>query len=48
MRSLVSNGLHPVTATGLDCADVRFTNFKVLPPDPQHFDGDHDGVGCEG
>jgi micrococcal nuclease len=31
----------------LDCADIRFTNFKVLPPDPQHFDGDHNGVGCE-
>jgi micrococcal nuclease len=22
-------------------------NFAVLPPDPHHFDADHDGVGCE-
>jgi len=31
----------------LDCADVPFTNFKVLSPDPHGFDGDGDGVGCE-
>lgn len=31
----------------LDCADVGFTNFKVVPPDPHGFDGDTDGVGCE-
>jgi micrococcal nuclease len=24
-----------------------YTNFKVLPPDPHHFDGDKDGIGCE-
>lgn len=23
------------------------TNFTVLPPDPHHFDADHDGIGCE-
>jgi hypothetical protein len=22
-------------------------NFRVLPPDPHHFDTDHDGIGCE-
>jgi micrococcal nuclease len=38
----------PSPPPDLDCADVRFTTFKVLPPDPQHFDGDHDGVGCAG
>lgn len=31
----------------LDCADVGFTNFAVVPPDPHGFDGDGDGVGCE-
>lgn len=31
----------------LDCKDIPYRNFKVLPPDPHHFDGDHDGIGCE-
>jgi hypothetical protein len=31
----------------LNCKDVPYTNFKVLPPDPHGFDGDHDGIGCE-
>jgi endonuclease YncB( thermonuclease family) len=32
----------------LDCADVPYTNFRVLSPDPHGFDGnDNDGVGCE-
>jgi micrococcal nuclease len=31
----------------LDCADVPYRAFKVLPPDPHRFDGDHDGIGCE-
>lgn len=31
----------------LDCSEVPYTNFKVLPPDPHHFDSDGDGVGCE-
>jgi micrococcal nuclease len=37
----------PPPPPDLDCSDVRFTNFKALPPDPQHFDGDHNGIGCE-
>jgi micrococcal nuclease len=37
----------PPPPPDLDCSDVRFTSFEVLPPDPQHFDGDHNGVGCE-
>lgn len=37
----------PPPPPDLDCTDVSFRNFKVLPPDPHHFDGDHDGVGCE-
>lgn len=31
----------------LDCKDIRYRNFKVLPPDPHKFDRDKDGVGCE-
>jgi micrococcal nuclease len=31
----------------LDCVDVGRKNFTVLSPDPHHFDGDKDGIGCE-
>lgn len=32
----------------LDCADVKpLARFRVIPPDPHNFDGDHDGIGCE-
>ena len=31
----------------LDCADITHRHFEVLPPDPQNFDGDHNGIGCE-
>jgi micrococcal nuclease len=31
----------------LDCADITFRRFQVLPPDPHNFDGDHNGIGCE-
>lgn len=31
----------------LDCADIPYRRFRVLPPDPHHFDGDGDGIGCE-
>ena len=31
----------------LDCGDVPYRRFQVLPPDPHNFDGDADGVGCE-
>jgi micrococcal nuclease len=37
----------PSPPPDLDCADVPFTNFEVLPPDPHGFDGDGDGIGCE-
>jgi micrococcal nuclease len=37
----------PPPPPDLDCSDVPYRRFKVLPPDPHHFDGDHDGVGCE-
>ncbi len=32
----------------LNCADISFRNFKVVEPDPHGFDGDNDGLGCEG
>ena len=33
----------------LDCADVSFTDIRVVGSDPHGFDGrDNDGVGCEG
>ena len=31
----------------LDCKDIPYRRFRVLPPDPHRFDGDHDGIGCE-
>ena len=32
----------------LDCGDISFRRFTVLPPDPHGFDGnDNDGIGCE-
>ncbi|HEX6945795.1 MAG TPA: lamin tail domain-containing protein [Acidimicrobiia bacterium] len=31
----------------LDCGDIPFRRFQVLPPDPHGFDGDNDGIGCE-
>lgn len=32
----------------LDCKNIPYRFFKVLPPDPHNFDGDGDGWGCEG
>ena len=32
----------------LSCADIPYDHVRVLPPDPHHFDGNGDGVGCEG
>jgi predicted nucleic acid-binding Zn ribbon protein len=37
----------PPPPPDLDCKDIQYRNFVVLPPDPHHFDGDHDGIGCE-
>ncbi len=39
----------PISVSGdLNCGDVPYENFKVLPPDPHGFDGnDNDGLGCE-
>lgn len=37
----------PFASRDLDCRDIPYRNFKVLPPDPHNFDGDMDGIGCE-
>jgi hypothetical protein len=37
----------PPPPPDLDCSEIPYRNFKVLPPDPHHFDGNGDGVGCE-
>ncbi len=37
----------PPPPPDLDCKDIPYRRFKVLPPDPHRFDGDHDGIGCE-
>jgi len=37
----------PPAPPDLDCPDVTYRNFQVLPPDPHHFDRDGDGLGCE-
>lgn len=37
----------PPPPPDLDCGDISFRRFQVLPPDPHGFDGNHDGVGCE-
>ena len=37
----------PPSPPDLDCGEIQYRNFKVLPPDPHRFDGDKDGIGCE-
>jgi micrococcal nuclease len=37
----------PPPPPDLQCADVTFRYFRVLPPDPHNFDGNNDGEGCE-
>lgn len=38
----------PSPPPDLQCADIPDRKFRVLPPDPHNFDGNLDGVGCEG
>jgi micrococcal nuclease len=38
----------PPPPPDLDCADVSATGFRVQGEDPHGFDGDGDGIGCEG
>ncbi|MEL6319442.1 MAG: hypothetical protein AAFQ57_02165 [Cyanobacteria bacterium J06626_14] len=37
----------PRTPPDLDCEDIEFRNFRVLPPDPHQLDEDGNGIGCE-
>jgi micrococcal nuclease len=42
----------PIGSADLDCGDIQWRRFTVLwnvpNPDPHGFDGDRDGIGCEG
>ncbi|MBD2452376.1 thermonuclease family protein [Nostoc sp. FACHB-152] len=37
----------PPNSPDLNCSDIPYRRFKVVPPDPHGFDRDKDGVGCE-
>lgn len=38
----------PPAPPDLDCGEISYRRFRVLPPDPHEFDGnDNDGLGCE-
>jgi len=37
----------PPPPPDLDCNEIPYRRFRVLPPDPHRFDGDNDGIGCE-
>jgi micrococcal nuclease len=44
----VGQCIPPVLQGGdLDCGDIPYRRFTVVPPDPHNFDGDHDGIGCD-
>ncbi|MDQ3696146.1 MAG: hypothetical protein M3464_21395 [Chloroflexota bacterium] len=38
----------PPSPPELDGGEIGVRRFMVVPPDPHGFDGDHDGIGCEG
>ncbi|MBI2873159.1 MAG: thermonuclease family protein [Chloroflexi bacterium] len=38
----------PSPPPDLDCADIPYRRFRVLPPDPHRLDANKDGVGCQG
>jgi hypothetical protein len=38
----------PPPPPNLNCDDISFRNFKVIGSDPHGFDGNNDGIGCEG
>ena len=37
----------PPPPPDLDCGDISYKRFRVLPPDPHNFDREGDGIGCE-
>ena len=36
----------PPPPPDLNCGDITFRNFEVVPPDPHRLDGNNDGVAC--
>jgi micrococcal nuclease len=38
----------PINSPDLNCGDVPYTNIRVVGNDPHGFDGDGNGVGCQG
>lgn len=38
----------PPPPPDLNCSEIPHRNFPVLAPDPHNFDGNKDGIGCEG
>jgi micrococcal nuclease len=42
------DGCIPPPPPDLDCSDISERGFRVLAPDPHHFDSNGDGIGCEG
>jgi hypothetical protein len=38
----------PSPPPDLDCGEISNRNFKVIGSDPHGFDGENDGIGCEG
>ena len=54
-RGIVGGGCDPSYPTvcipspppDLDCADIEYRRFRVVPPDPHRFDDEGDGIGCE-
>ncbi|MGH2616029.1 MAG: thermonuclease family protein [Thermomicrobiales bacterium] len=38
----------PSPPPDLECRDIPYARFRVFPPDPHNFDGNRDGVACEG
>ena len=38
----------PPAPPDLDCGQIAYQRFRVVGADPHGFDGNHDGVGCEG
>jgi hypothetical protein len=37
----------PPPPPDLNCSDIPYRRFTVLPPDRHQFDRDHNGIGCE-
>lgn len=37
----------PSPPPDLNCPQIPYNDFPVLPPDPHRLDADEDGIGCE-